>query len=530
MRQRAGALRTTAATVRKSWILTTWNSDTTSLLFEIHGYAEPVPVLRSAKVNGTTLTMTFDKELDPRSAPPGSAFTVSSDTTAGIRAGTGTARIEGRTATVALDSSVRYRERAYVSYTRPASGKRLRGLVSGNDAGSFTGKRVANNTEHARPELVSAGIRAGWDGLRYLDMLFTNVLVGDSKPAGSAFTVTARKNGRTWTIRGEGTRTANVYGTSVYLKLDQAVEPGATVRLSYRKPSTNPLVDREGLEVESFSDKGVTNGPPRVQRIAIVSNPGGDRTYERGDTVRVEVRFTAPVFVDTRGGPPRLLIKLLRFGDDGHHWIQNREADYERGGRTETLTFAYEVGSSDRGEAGIGVPYHSVGLNSGKIFSVWQNGSRVEADLRHAPLGHDRNHKVDGGISRPRLVSAAADGATLTVTFDEDLDTGYVPAPGAFRVTVNGARRNVVSGGVSIAGASVTLTLASPVAGGDTVALRYVKSGSTGLRNAAGFLVESFADQEVTTDEAPDETPADGLWSATLTVTGICKQPWLLWR
>ena len=178
------------------------------------------------------------------------------------------------------------------------------------------------------------------------------------------------------------------------------------------------------------------------------------------------------------------------------------------------------MGSSDRGGLGIGVPYHSVGLNSGKIFSLGPDGQSAEVDLRHGALAHDRNHKVDGGISRPRLVSAAADGATLTVTFDEALDTGFVPAPGAFRVTVNGARRNVASGGVSIAGASVTLTLASPVAGGDTVALRYVKSGSTGLRNAAGYLVESFADQEVTTDEAPDETPADGLWSATLTVAG----------
>ena len=468
--------------LNRNWLLTSWDSDTTSLIFEIHGYANPVPapVLQSAAVNGATLTMTFDRPLDPRSAPPGSAFTVDSVTTPGLRTGTGTARIKGRTATVTLDLAVRYRERVYVSYTRPASGKRLRNRTSGLETESFAGsKRVANNTPHAAPEFVAAGIQPGSG--RYLSLLFSSVLDGDSEPPDSAFTVRATSpNGRSRTIRGARTGTANVSGNSVYLELASAVKPDESVTLSYRKPSTNPLIDRRGLAVESFSDKGVKNGPPRIRSLAIVSNPGGDRTYERGDTIRVEVRFTGPVIVNTRVGAPRLLIKLLEEDDEGLWWIQDRWADYERGGRTETLTFAYEVGSSDRGGLGIGVPYHSAGLNSGKIFSLGPDGQSAEVDLRHGPLGHDRNHKVDGGISRPRLVSAAADGATLTVTFNEALDTGFVPAPGAFRVTVNGARRSVASGGVSISGASVTLTLASPVAGGDTVALRYVKSGAPG--------------------------------------------------
>ena len=66
------------------------------------------------------------------------------------------------------------------------------------------------------------------------------------------------------------------------------------------------------------------------------------------------------------------------------------------------------------------------------------------------------------------------DGATLTVTFDEPLDEGSVPAaPGGFIVTVTRSG-NTVSGhtvsGVAVAGPAVTLTLAQGVLAGDAVA------------------------------------------------------------
>ena len=53
-------------------------------------------------------------------------------------------------------------------------------------------------------------------------------------------------------------------------------------------------------------------------------------------------------------------------------------------------------------------------------------------------------------LSAPEFQSAAVDGTTLTVTFTETLDGDSIPAPGAFRVTVNNARRGVASGGVAM--------------------------------------------------------------------------------
>ena len=473
----------------------------------------------SATVNGRTLTMTFDKDLDPRSAPAGHAFTVAGMYGGGIRTGTGTASIEGRTVTVTLDLAFTPGDWLTVSYARPASGNRLRNLA-GNEVGSFTGKRAANRTAHAAPEFQSAGIRQGRS--QYLTISFTNVLDEASAPPDSAFTVRATSpSGRTRTIRGVPTDTVNVSGSLVYLELASAVEPDEAVTLSYSKPSANPLIDEEGLAVESFSDKGVSNGAPRIESVAIVSNPGSDRTYERGDTIRVQVTFSEPVVVDRRGGTPR-----LKLNQGESHWQKSDTrggfyypwADYESGNRTPSLTFAYTVKSLDRSD-GIAVT-DQLEINGGRIRSLWSWPVR-DAELparQYYPLhwlDYDRNHRVDGSVSRPKLVSASVDEATLTASFNETLDTDFVPAPGAFRVTVNGARRNVASGGVSISGATVTLTLASAVAGSDTVTLRYVRPGSNGLRNAAGHLVESFDAQDVT-----NGTPAGGFWSATLTVRG----------
>ena len=89
---------------------------------------------------------------------------------------------------------------------------------------------------------------------------------------------------------------------------------------------------------------------------------------------------------------------------------------------------------------------------------------------------------------QPAFQSAAVDWKTLTMTFAETLDEDSVPSPGAFRVTVNNARRNVVSGGVAVSGQTVTLTLASPVAHGDTVKVRYTRPSARPLQGAGGFF------------------------------------------
>ena len=83
--------------------------------------------------------------------------------------------------------------------------------------------------------------------------------------------------------------------------------------------------------------------------------------------------------------------------------------------------------------------------------------------------------------NRPTLRSQvlAADGMTLTLTFDEDLDAASVPPAGAFTVRVGGAARPLAPvNPVAVAGRAVVLRLAEPVGAGEAVTVAYDKPGS----------------------------------------------------
>ena len=360
-----------------------------------------------------------------------------------------------------------------------------------------------------------------WSGLA---VVFNERMDPSSLPPGSAFTVTARPRGggRARTVSGTGT--VKYQGASVHMRLAEPVARDAEVTVSYVKPSANALRDRGGNALESFSgmpaanvDKGSArpDAEPEVVSVAVVSDPGSDRTYGRGDTIRVQVTFSEVVDVS---GTPRLRFSMGRShpyksppdyprGGAYYPW-----ADYESGSGTPTLTFAYTVKELDR-SGGIAVE-DRLELNGGSIESPASlRRSRTTPDLSFPSpwrLNYDANHRVDGEMAS--FQSAAVDGTALTLTFDANLDAGSLPAPGAFRVTVNGARRNVASGGVAISGATVTLTLASAVAPGDTVKVRYTKPSARPLQSSFGTAVETFQDQAVTNNTHVT------IWSAMLTV------------
>ena len=244
---------------------------------------DPTPVFSRASVNGAELTVTFDRELDEGSVPPARAFMLGGNYGGHIRIGTGTVRLSGKTATVTLDSAVPYGDDLnFVNYARPARGNGLRG-TDGLEVASFSGKRVTNRTPYAAPVLLSARVwvRTFLHIGTYLNIVFTEPLDDSSEPPASAFRLTVTKDGRTRTVAGTGT--ANISGASVNMRLAAEVASGATVKLSYVKPSANALRDRErGTPVESFSGVGVANGPPRVRVAGNRFGPGRRRHLRAG--------------------------------------------------------------------------------------------------------------------------------------------------------------------------------------------------------------------------------------------------------
>ena len=111
----------------------------------------------------------------------------------------------------------------------------------------------------------------------------------------------------------------------------------------------------------------------------------------------------------------------------------------------------------------------------------------------------------------------AVNGATLTLTFDEDLETGSagVPAAAAFTVNVDGTKVSLATTNpVAVSGKTVTLTLAAAVTPGQDVTVAYDKPATgNSLRDAAGNGVATIAART-----AANNTPGVILSSAALTL------------
>ena len=103
------------------------------------------------------------------------------------------------------------------------------------------------------------------------------------------------------------------------------------------------------------------------------------------------------------------------------------------------------------------------------------------------------------------LQSATVDGSTLTLTYNETLDTGVTLPTSAFVVNVNEASRSIMGAGVG--GSSVLLLLSPAVATGDTVTVDYTApDGQDFIRDTQGRQADSFTGQAVTNNTAPAET------------------------
>ncbi len=232
--------------------------------------------------------------------------------------------------------------------------------------------------------------------------------------------------------------------------------------------------------------------PPTVSKLEISSNPGSDRTYAAGDEIEVRVTFSETVEVE---GTPQL---RLRVG------TRTRTAGYLRGTDTAALVFGYEVADGEEDSDGVSVDANRLTLNGGTI----QDEADNPAELDHEALALQAGHQVDG--VRPAFVSAAVEGASLTLTYGEALDGRSRPASGDFTVEVEGSGRSV--SGVSISGSGVTLFLNPAVEHGDTgIRVSYTVPAGVGanpIRDAVGNQARGLSSRSVTnTTGSPNTAP-----------------------
>ena len=419
------------------------------------------PVVTRAAVKGTALSLVFSVALNEDLVPLPAAFAVSVDGAARAVAAGGVA-ISGETVTLTLASAVTHGQAVTVAYDRSRAGAEWLAAPAGGGGNvrNFAARAVTNEVP---PAFVSAAV----DGTA-LSVVFEGALKADSVPAPGAFAVTV--NGAARAVKAGGVAVA---GREVTLTLSAAVEHGEAVTVAYAPGSDmNLLKDRIGNEVEGFGARAAANETPHENApkvtdagVRVTSSAGADATYLLGDTVRVQVSFDKAVHVT---GAPRLKLGLAA-GASGERW-----AAYESGTGTATLTFAYRVVAGDVSSAGVSVRENTLELNGGSIRAVSTVPANLRAGLRHGGLGHDPAHRVDSSLTAvPAPQAAGVDGTTLAMVFSAFLDGASRPAASAFTVTVAGTARTPSA--VSIAGRSLTLTLATAVAEDQVVTVGYEK-------------------------------------------------------
>ena len=319
-----------------------------------------------------------------------------------------------------------------------------------------------------------------------LTLTYDEPLDGSSTPASEDFTVSGGDRVRAVT----GVR---VNGSAVELTLDVGAEHGeAGIQVRYT-PGDNPIQDVPGNAAEALSREPVTNDTPdttspEVSSLTITSNPGSDQTYAEGDEIEVTVRFSETVVVT---GTPQM---RLRVGS------RTRTASHLGGTDTAALVFGYEGDEGEEDTDGVSIEANRLSLNGGTIEDAADN----PADLAHEAVAAQAGHKVDG--VRPVFVSAAVDGASLTLTYGEALDAGSRPAPGDFTLQVDVTARSV--SGVSVSGSVVILTLNPAVAHGDTGIRVSYTPDTNPIRDAVGNDALGLSNRSVTnTTGAPNTAP-----------------------
>ncbi len=347
------------------------------------------PALTTATVNGSTLVLTYDEALNGSSDPATGDYVVkvngSTVTVSGVDA-------NGLTVTLTLASAVNAGDTVTVSYVVPGSNPVED--VAGNDATALNNQAVTNVTNDTTvPTLTTAAINGST-----LTLTYDEPLNGSSDPATGDYVV--KVNGSTVTVSG-----VDATGSTVLLTLANPVTPGDVVTISYVVPGSNPVEDVVGNDAAAFSNQAVTNNtpdstPPTLTAAAI-----------NGSTLTLTYDEALNGSSDPASGD--YVVKV----NGSVVTVSGVDAN----GSTVTLTLANPVNAGDA----VMVSYYVV-PGSNPVEDVAGNDAIAFANEDVT------NNTPD--TTPPTLTTAAINGSTLTLTYDEALNGSSDPATGDYVV------------------------------------------------------------------------------------------------
>ena len=564
------------------------------------------PTFSSAAINGATLVITFNEDLDTSSTPPNSAFTVKKDVsgTATEQTLTGTPSVSGKTVTLALSTAVTSTDTEItVKYTKPGSGtdNRIRDAL-GNETATFDDDEdVTNNTTatNTAPTASDGEVETNEDTdytFEADDFNFADTDTGDTLSSvkitslpgsgkgslefdGTALTATdlpqtvtkaelddddlvysppADANGDDFAtfkfkVNDGDDDSASEYTMTVDVDAvndaptvanaipDQAAMAGSA--FSYAFPAnTFSDVDDTALEYSAtksddtalpswltFTESTRTfSGTPTVSDIGTLSvkvKAEDDDDASVTDTFDIVVSAvadtTAPLVTsilrqDPGSSPTNndTLKWRVTFSED----VQNVDmSDFSVSNTTASLAVAVVTGSESQYDV-TASSGNLAGLNATVTLTLKSTGHGITDKastpnaLSNTTAATNESYVVDN--TAPTFSSAVINGATLVITFSEDLDTTSSLANSAFTVKkdVSGtATDQDLTGTPSISGKTVTLTLDTAVTADDSdITVAYTRPSGTSnnkIRDEAANTAATFAARDVTNNTSSDTTP-----------------------
>ena len=459
------------------------------------------PAFVSAAANGASLTITFDEALAAAS-PPNSAFTVKKTPAGGAETPVTLAAspsIAGQTVTLTLSEALAHDDGdVKVSYAASGLGASDRlADGAGNAVADFTDRPVSNDTvDTVAPAFVSAAANGASLTITFDEALAT------ASPPNSAFTVKKTPAGGAETTVTLAA-TPSIAGRTVTLTLSEALaHDDGDVKVSYAASglgASDRLADGAGNAVADFTDRPVSNVTGDTVAPAFVSAAANGASL----TIAFDEDLAA-------ASPPNSAFTVKKTPAGGAETTVTLAATPSIAGRTVTLTLS-EALAPDDGD--VKVSYAAPGPGDGDVLA--DAAGNAVADFTDRPVSNDTVDTV-----APAFVSAAANGASLTITFDEELAAAS-PPNSAFTVKktpAGGAETTAtLAAAPAVDGRTVTLTLSEALAHDDgDVKVSYAAPGPGDgdvLADGAGNAVADFTDRPVS-NETPD-TVAPAFVSAT---------------
>ena len=497
---------------------THWRHADAATLTRSLGVDLAAPAVRSASVDGASLTVTFGEDLGEAASLANTAFSVRKTPAGGSEetvalSGDDAPVIDGATVTLTLASAAASTDSDIeVSYRKPESGSDNKlADGAGNEAASFADRAVTNDTSDPAPGVTLAGTPA---------ITTPNVFRVPAKLGVDLSSVTGAEGlddvSYRWIRVGAGgaSNPVNVGTGATYTLADADAGKRITVEVSY--------------------------GNARGE-----SASAGSAAYPSGGSVGGRESCSAPVLsggAELIGAGRRLSVEAYGNGD-GRFWgyYTGRTLDF---GELDGAAFSIDgtrhelkaVASADRradGEALYVVLDKALSADHRRKLTLhdcgwtypFRNATKHDVLAQYRwPLessmseSAERTIYLSRDVAAPTVGSAVVNGATLVLTFGEALDEASEPAASAFAVTVGADARAVEA--VEVAGTTVTLTLASAVAEEDTVTVAYTAPAApaAALRDAAGNRAAGFAGSQAA-NETPPPLPVVSIAAAATPVS-----------